>query len=236
MRRPIKPLMVAAALAAAPAQAATVFDAFASFDGTQGAGNFRYTMTTPPAGVAPLSAPVGGCVIAGSICLQAGTGLPGAYKSVTASTQGSVLVPDDRLLVHPGTNNAILVSFVAPTDGAYDFAASFNVQDMNPTGVGLFGFTNAGGVSSTFYTGFVGPGVSSQSRSGSFELDAGQVILFGINPAGNYSNDSTGFTFTVTQLDATAVPEPAQWSLLIGGFAFAGAALRRRRGPTAVLA
>lgn len=41
------------------------------------------------------------------------------------------------------------------------------------------------------------------------------------------------FTYSVS---ITAVPEPAQWALLIGGFAFGGAALRRRAGKTRAMA
>ena len=48
---------------------------------------------------------------------------------------------------------------------------------------------------------------------------------------GTYSNAEIGFnlaTLTVSGA-ANAVPEPAAWGMLIGGFGFAGAAMRRRR-------
>ncbi len=35
---------------------------------------------------------------------------------------------------------------------------------------------------------------------------------------------------------AAAVPEPATWAMMIGGFAFAGAAMRRRRASVAFAA
>lgn len=35
--------------------------------------------------------------------------------------------------------------------------------------------------------------------------------------------------FDVMGYDAIAVPEPATWAMMIGGFGFAGAAARRRR-------
>ena len=36
------------------------------------------------------------------------------------------------------------------------------------------------------------------------------------------------------RLDAPGIPEPASWSLMIGGFGLAGASLRARRRRTAV--
>lgn len=50
----------------------------------------------------------------------------------------------------------------------------------------------------------------------------------------NHQNENTNFAF-IDDVSVNAVPEPAQWALLIGGFALAGAALRRRQ-PRAVLA
>jgi hypothetical protein len=53
-----------------------------------------------------------------------------------------------------------------------------------------------------------------------------------INAASSYVNDNaTGSDFTnfAFRVDGGAVPEPASWALMIGGFGLAGAALRRRR-------
>lgn len=49
---------------------------------------------------------------------------------------------------------------------------------------------------------------------------------------GDRSQLNSDLAFTLT--GGAAVPEPAQWALLIGGFALAGAALRRRRAGLAV--
>lgn len=44
-----------------------------------------------------------------------------------------------------------------------------------------------------------------------------------------YSNDAGAFDVTVRQLETGAVPEPATWALMVGGFMASGAMLRRRR-------
>jgi len=52
--------------------------------------------------------------------------------------------------------------------------------------------------------------------------------------AGIYSIGGSSLGFGVTQGFTTGgVPEPAAWTLMIGGFGLAGAALRRRRAATA---
>jgi hypothetical protein len=224
-------LAAAALLAPATAQAVT-YDAFASFNGTNGAGHFFYSQTpvTPGPG-SPLTPGGAGCVIAGSICLQAAAGLPGAYKSTTASAQGSVLVPDDRLLFHPGPAQNVLVTFVAPSAGNYLVNLALSVQDTNPSGVNIFSFNNEGGVVSGGPLTTLGAGNLSQSFARSIYLNAGQYIGMGINPGTSYNNDSIGVKLTISDVVAS-VPEPAQWALLIGGFALVGASARRRRTGT----
>jgi hypothetical protein len=70
----------------------------------------------------------------------------------------------------------------------------------------------------------------------------GRICLHTVNGAGGYrindnfslnsSNDFEKLVFT----DSAAVPEPASWALMIGGFGLAGAALRRRRTAVATAA
>src|SRR3982751_6414253 len=99
-------MIVAAALmagAALPAAATvTTYDAFTSFNGTQGAGGFTYgsfdgTTFTAFTGDTGCSNKIGGTVCLGD--------LPGAFATTTgAHTFGSVIVPDDALILHPGPN------------------------------------------------------------------------------------------------------------------------------------
>lgn len=216
-------LTAAAGLALPAAASAATYDAFASFDGTQGAGGFRY-FSLANGSASPLTSSTS-CVVPVPVCLQGGGDLPGAYKSATVFKNLTYTVPNDRLLIHPGSNSAIGIFFIAPTAGTYDFTASFNVVDDRPSGAAIFKLTNVTGTVVATPLGGIGPVVSSATHSGSIFLNAGQFLAFGLNNAGNYSNDSTGFNFVLTN----AVPEPASWALMIAGFGLAGAAARRRR-------
>lgn len=223
--------MFAAALVGAMALAssanAVTYDAFASFNGTQGAGGFIY-MRLPggPGGqAAMLTAPVS-CIVTSDYCLQDGGALPGVYKSLTGGTEGTYTIPNDRLLVHPGVSSPIAVFFVAPEAGDYDFTLSLSVLDRSPSGVSAVGLSNVGGQVSTEVLTFLSANNLSYSRSGSISLAKNDLFGVFIAPAGNYSNDSTGVNFTVS---TAAVPEPAAWALMIGGFGMAGATLRRKR-------
>lgn len=73
------------------------------------------------------------------------------------------------------------------------------------------------------------PGVWT-GKTASFFLTMGQQYTLTFQ--GLATDDRTAF---IDAVGLAAVPEPAQWALMIGGFAFAGAALRRRR-PMSVLA
>lgn len=222
-------LAFAGALALCPGAQAATYDAFASFNGVQGAGGFRYLEFAGPPGTPPT--PLGsntGCVVTSDFCLQSVGGLPGAYKSLTAFEEGTYSVPNDRLLVHPGPASALGVLFSAPEAGDYDFTATFNVLDDSPTGVFLLSVTNAGGSVATQNLGLINAQNPTITYSGSVGLAQGQFLLMIVNHAGSYSNDSTGFNFTLTRQEAGAVPEPASWAMMILGFGMAGAVARRR--------
>ncbi|MEW5685082.1 MAG: PEPxxWA-CTERM sorting domain-containing protein [Pseudomonadota bacterium] len=222
--------VMAGALALASAANAATYDAFDSFDGTQGAGGFTYHILPGPAGGSAefLTAPgASGCVVTSAYCLQAGSGLPGVYKSLTGGAEGTYVIPDDRLLVHPGNPNPIAVFFHATTAGDYDFTVSLDILDRSPTGVGIIGVRNIGGVVSSSLLTVLGSGNPSFTSSGSFTLAAGDVFGIVVSPLGSYSNDSTGLDFTVTQV--AGVPEPATWAMMLLGFGAAGAMVRQGR-------
>jgi hypothetical protein len=244
----MKALGFAAALAgaalafAAPAQA-VVFDAFTSFTGAtpQTAntnGHFIYgqaNRATP--GTAGVNYTLNSsCFIAGSVCLQGTPGtVPGVTKSTTTSFQyGTVNVPDDRLLAHPGFGSAddlTYLAFVAPVAGSYTFNATFNIQDTNPSGVGINLIrTTSGGLPLIYSTlgtinGTSGPG-SILNYTNVFTLGAFEAVGFGLSNLGNVNDDSTGVQFSVA---TSAVPEPATWAMMIGGFGLIGGSMRMRR-------
>jgi hypothetical protein len=224
-------IATAAVLGAVPANAVTVHDAFTTFNGTQGAGNFTYGASDSAFINGALFTSNSNCFIAGSICLQAAPNfdVPGVTKSATTSFQyNSVNVPNDRLLLHPGPNandSNVFVQFTAPKAGSYRIEGLFNLLDTNPTGVDVyFGMTSNLGL-----VGFGGSALNSQNTSYGFigqrYLAQGDSVLAIVNRNGSFGGDSTGLNFTLT----AGVPEPANWALLIAGFGLTGAAMRRRR-------
>jgi len=219
-------LALAGALSVASAAHAVTYDAFESFDGTQGAGGFIYLkLPSGPGQMATQLSASGACVVTSNFCLQDGAGLPGVYKSLTTFGEGTYTVPDDRLLAHPGATNPLAILFVAPEANDYDFVLNLDVLDRSPSGVGIAFLTNVGGTPVATPTGVLNAQNLTLGRSGTVTLAKGDVFGFIINNGGNYSNDSIGVNFT---LDSAGVPEPAAWALMILGFGGAGAMLRRR--------
>ncbi|WP_010545178.1 PEPxxWA-CTERM sorting domain-containing protein [Sphingomonas elodea] len=71
---------------------------------------------------------------------------------------------------------------------------------------------------------------------------AGQLYTFAVNSAGVYNFSYTASNTANQRLafsssySFAAVPEPAAWGLMIGGFAMAGASMRRRRNVRVAIA
>jgi hypothetical protein len=226
----------ALALAFAAPASATVFDAFTSFDGTQGAGGFQYGFFDGTAFTAFTSPSNCSTIISDTICLNNG-GLPGAFKSTTgAHTSGTVLVPGNALVLHPGSEagQAAAILFTLPTASNFTVDLSAFVADTNPSGVNVT-FFSVGGTLPVGTLSAANPTLTFNSPAvGGFPAN----FQFGvaIEYAGTYSNDSTGVNFTVTTEDAAAaVPEPATWGMMLVGFGLVGAGMRRRQS-TAVAA
>lgn len=226
----LKLCAVAAAITSVPASAAT-FDAFSSFNGTQLAGNFIYGEVNPAQPNTPgtFFTANTNCFISGSICLQRAPNfdVPGVTKSTVPSFQyNSVNVPTDRLLAHPGNDsNQTFLAFVAPIAGVYNLIASFNIQDIRPSGVGINLIETTNGATPFIFTPLATiTGASpSYSFAGSFTLIQGQAVGFGLDNAGFYGNDSTGVNLSVS-----SVPEAGSWAMMIAGFGLVGGMARRR--------
>ena len=109
---------LALGIATAPAAAIT-YDAFTSFDGTQGAGGFIYgtydgTTFTAFTGDTGCSNKISNVTCLGD--------LPGVFKTTTGAHQsGTVIVPGDALILHPGPDagQTSLVAFVMPRNHLY---------------------------------------------------------------------------------------------------------------------
>ena len=221
--------VAAAALLAGAAQAQT-YDAFTSFDGTQGAGNFYYGELSGPNNGAALFFANSNCFIDGSTCLQLADDhdVPGFAKGGSPDFQyGTVNVPSDRLLAHPDDDSDLTIAaFLTPTAGRYRITGSFNVQDISPTGVDI-SFLFAGNNTLPWTITPIGS-INAQNPVFTYttvlNLQQSDVVGFGLGNGGLYFNDSTGFNFSVS-----AVPEPATWALMILGFGAVGGAMRRRQ-------
>jgi|GEM_PF-3908444 len=87
-------------------------------------------------------------------------------------------------------------------------------RPANRAGIGLLGVTNL-----TSFSGFNGLNPNDNWTLASID--------FGPTNRGTI-NEGWSITFT-TGSGAGAVPEPASWAMLIGGFALAGGAIRRKR-------
>ncbi|MGZ6037478.1 MAG: PEPxxWA-CTERM sorting domain-containing protein [Phenylobacterium sp.] len=138
----------------------------------------------------------------------------------------------------------------SPWNGDYNGPASALVgvflDATTPTLSSVGGYTGPDFIPGADYQvpGSTGPGVYAPAL--------GQIFIIG-DGAGETFNAPTGATrlflatadslggstgnvgaLEVTFTGATAVPEPASWAMMIGGFGLAGAALRRRRVAPAV--
>ena len=220
---------IAATIIAAPASA-TSYDAFTSFNATQGAGGFTYgTVDLADRFNLTLFGASTNCFIAGSICLQkaADFNVPGVTKSSATSFQyGTVNVPNDRLLMHPGPSDggSVVIEFTIPRTGNWTLAANFRVQDINPSGLDIYEYRTGHSAPFSVLVAILNASNSGLNMGGSDVFYAGEKIGFILDRAGDFANDSTGVNFSLSY-----VPEPASWALLIVGFGLTGAAMRRRR-------
>jgi hypothetical protein len=159
-------------------------------------------------------------------------GVPGLCYRGTDTYQVEFKRDASNLVVHPGPNdgqNSFLL-FVAPRTGVYTYNVTVSRGDTGD-GVNLFTYNSADG-SKPFIT-----TINANNPSQTFQYDQfltiGQKVGLGIDrggPNNNYFGDSTFVGGTITG----AVPEPASWALMLGGFAFAGTSVRRRRNAVRI--
>ena len=122
---------------------------------------------------------------------------------------GSVVLPPDVLLVHPGPSADSIVRWRAAVGGTYVFAGGFfELLDVAASGVNVSVFKN--GTAILGPTALSSPKASCPNPGGrvniptqTLVLSQGDVISFGVNNAGNYLNDSTGFDITITKVPDT---------------------------------
>lgn len=118
------------------------------------------------------------------------------------------------------------------TDAASAFLPSTVLDDKAitagsylPSNWGSYGFNSLN--NAIFFAGFNGINPNGDWRLLAFDQATGDTG----SVSGGWS-----LSFKTTGGTGGAVPEPASWAMLIGGFALAGGALRRRRGAGATIA
>jgi hypothetical protein len=164
-----------------------------------------------------------GCSIGGTSCFEAGSFLGAYFAPADGNYQGADLLASEVTL-HPGPQEQLIgLQFVAPTAGTYRFTGAVRAADA-PSGDGVTFFTATG-------SGSLGVRPATEPFSFSQTLAAGGTSRFLIGNNGNYSFDTTGLSLSVA-----AVPEPATWAMMIGGFGMVGGAMRsaRRRQKVSV--
>ena len=173
----------------------------------------------------------------------------GSFLSTNLSSLETFVNSGGRVLIHAARNDdysQIQTGFGTSLTGSL-FS---NVATVNANGVAANLDANGAG------TEFTGSSFSHDAVSGVdvCYIDGEQGCIFGAVTEGlfvggetttnfHYSvNNSDGFQLRVNELNLAAtgavnvggaVPEPATWALMIGGFGLAGAALRRRRTAVA---
>lgn len=153
----------------------------------------------------------------------------------TASVLETTPVPVVSFLITGGTRNDVTGDLLVEHNGSgLDFTAGTSTLRIGDFLID----TNAGRVSGTAVANGTALGVVPL-----FNIGTGLSLLLTSEAAGAFTTVFGAPDLTGTQIGTAitvpvfaAVPEPASWALMIGGFALAGTALRRRAPAQAVAA
>lgn len=150
----------------------------------------------------------------------AGTGISGAGTFTTTDT----LVGGYYTIT--GITGSVTAGMAAPIAiASLDAPGSFEVNDnlLSPTDP----FFDVFGVSFTLAN------AAATDVNIYYSTSSSAYRYYRTNANGNAVGPTALTSFTLTPV-AAAVPEPASWAMMLGGFALAGMALRRRQTRTAV--
>ncbi len=163
-----------------------------------------------------------------SVNISLSTTMFGDETGTPLSADFSSNIGADALLVYRGA-----ISFTAPISDGFEYIVNFdNAFRYDPSmGNLLLDVTIPVG------SGVDGPGffLASYDTANSFNDGVYSVnsVFDGAATSGIANTAGTITQFTGTAL-AGAVPEPATWAMMIGGFGMAGGAMRRRRASTKI--
>jgi len=124
----------------------------------------------------------------------------GVNRTATDATyEGSSLTwPKGTMLVHPGANQLVVLSWLSPSDATAAF--DFSLTSLDATcGNGIAWFVARNDSGATLASGSIGSGGSSGSRSlSSVSVRAGDRINFVVVPNSDFLCDTTKLTATIT--------------------------------------
>ena len=237
----LKTAIAALALMAAPSQAA-VYDLAADFSDAanpNGAWSFTYgaALTHFPQPSTPNA--LNGAAANG----YWGTGgdffvAPFLLKATANGSAVGYLDTDflaGDVLVHgPNDGSAVLINWTAPGDGVINLSASlWYAHSIVARSQDIVVTLDGTGIASTSVTNGIGRGNASGIGASGLSVAAGDVLSFAFSKSvgqqfGSLTGISASVDFTAADVPG-AVPEPASWAMMIGGFALAGGAMRRRK-------
>jgi len=177
----------------------------------------------------------------------AASALAMAASSASAATVIHVgtFTPTGYFFLTSGTpiSPSITANFGATISGkskAFDYIFDFTIP-QNGTGSGSLStsfsnLTNKLTISKLLINGqqFTVPSTGSGQGIAVSGIPILSGVLNQIEVEGTTSAKNVAATFSGTATFAAAVPEPASWSLMIGGLALVGGMMRRRRAATAI--
>lgn len=163
------------------------------------------------------------------------TGTPGGGIAVNYSSFNRPNAADGKFYALLQGAGSVSQAFTASSGGSFILNWSESARYIGPNfdGVQRYQVTLADLVAHRVTTIFSGSTTSNEpwtARSSSaFTLNAGgsyKITFAGLTTSGDHTAYIDGIS---TAVATAAVPEPASWALMIGGFAIAGAAMRRRQ-------
>ena len=199
---------------------ATVWDATKDFGPSNPNGTWSYGYGVPGTSFTPDPIYNPDCaLVSGQVCwtAQLSEQLPDVAFNTTGNYLNfiTVVLPPDALNVHPAWNYGqdTIVAWTAPSSGLYEINGFFEALDISPSGIIGLVYRNG---TQLYSQELLGPPAHQPDQVGGREnfyfqlqLNAGDVISFGVNNDGSASNDTTGFNATVTP-----IPEPSSMILL----------------------
>lgn len=176
--------------------------------------------------------PFGPITTCGTNLRCAGPGAPDFLKNdgTTPHYSSTLIVQPGTLHTHTGPSTDSILRFTAAIAGNYDISGAWTREDVTTRGDGTIGRIYLGStlLSSTIIT-TTSYNVANSFTLTSIALNVGDTLDFVLNNNGSYDYDSTALAATISLPTVAAVPEPATWAMMIGGFGMAGGAMRRKR-------